>query len=139
MTKAFLINAVAIALVVGLHYEFLRQLSNRLPHLPLQPRLKIMAGVFGAVIAHATEIWIFAMVYWLQLSIGLGSLQGAFDGGFFDCLYFSFVSYTTLGYGDIYPSGPIRFLAGVESLLGLLLITWTASFLYLEMSKYWHR
>lgn len=38
-------------------------------------------------------------------------------------LYFSVVTFTTLGYGDIQPaSGAAQFLAGVESLLGALLI-----------------
>ncbi|MGD8933935.1 MAG: two pore domain potassium channel family protein, partial [Gammaproteobacteria bacterium] len=30
-------------------------------------------------------------------------------------------------------------LVGMESLTGLLLITWTASFLYYEMQRYWDR
>ncbi|MEC4681791.1 MAG: two pore domain potassium channel family protein, partial [Nitrospirota bacterium] len=29
----------------------------------------------------------------------------------------------------------IRFLTGIEALSGLVLITWTASFLYLQMQK----
>jgi hypothetical protein len=28
-------------------------------------------------------------------------------------------------------------LAGVEALTGLLMISWTASFTYLEMNRYW--
>jgi hypothetical protein len=33
--------------------------------------------------------------------------------------------------------GYLRYLTGIEALLGLLLITWSASFLFLEMQKYW--
>ncbi len=33
--------------------------------------------------------------------------------------------------------GALRYLTGVESLAGLLLITWSASFLYIEMVRYW--
>ncbi|HHO59743.1 MAG TPA: two pore domain potassium channel family protein, partial [Thiotrichales bacterium] len=29
------------------------------------------------------------------------------------------------------------YLTGIESLTGLVLITWTASFLYYEMQRYW--
>jgi hypothetical protein len=37
-------------------------------------------------------------------------------------LYFSIITFTTLGYGDIQPLGPwARFLAGTEALLGALL------------------
>ena len=39
--------------------------------------------------------------------------------------------------GDLVPTGPIRFMAGMESVTGLLLITWSASFTYLEMVRYW--
>jgi hypothetical protein len=33
--------------------------------------------------------------------------------------------------------GGLRFLSALESLTALVLITWTASFLYLEMTRYW--
>ena len=32
----------------------------------------------------------------------------------------------------------LRFLSGLEALAGLVLITWTASFLYYEMQRYWN-
>ena len=54
-----------------------------------------------------------------------------------DILYFSLTTYTSLGYGDIVPLGPSRLLAGVEALVGLVLIAWTASFTYFEMRRYW--
>ena len=40
-----------------------------------------------------------------------------------DIFYFSLVNYTSLGLGDIYPTGHSRFLAGLESLNGFLLIS----------------
>lgn len=66
-----------------------------------------------------------------------GYLDGNFDGSLLDCAYFSFTSYTTLGFGDITPHGAIRFFPWIESLTSLVLITWTASFLFLEMQRYW--
>lgn len=126
-------------LVVVIHYEQLSFLSNLLPRLPQKPRVRILVGVFGALIAHALEVWIFALAYYLMISNGqLGGLTGNFGGSFFDCVYFSFTSYTTLGFGDIEPHGAVRFLTGIESLVGLVLITWSASFLYLEMEKHWN-
>lgn len=68
---------------------------------------------------------------------GFGTLQGSVNNSLMDCLYFSFVSYTTLGYGDIIATGDIRFLTGLEALTGLVLITWTASFMFIEMEKQW--
>lgn len=140
LLASFAINVAVIALVIGLHYEFLRQMSAALPRLPIPPRATILVGVLGAIVAHSAEIWLFALAYWVKLSFGIfGTLNGEFDGSLLDCAYFSFISYTTVGYGDVYPTGTIRFLAGMESLVGLLLITWTASYLFLEMSRHWHR
>jgi|TARA_B110000263_G_scaffold166678_1_gene145111 hypothetical protein len=64
-------------------------------------------------------------------------LPGDFDGSLIDCVYFFFTNYTALGYGDIEPLGNIRFLAGLEALTGLSLITWSASFMFIEMKKIW--
>ncbi len=36
-----------------------------------------------------------------------------------ETIYFSVVTYTTLGYGDITPVGPCRYFAAFEALLGL--------------------
>jgi len=35
------------------------------------------------------------------------------------------------------PVGPIRLIAAVEALNGLLLIGWSASFTYISMEKFW--
>jgi hypothetical protein len=54
-----------------------------------------------------------------------------------DAVYFSGAVYTSLGFGDIVPTGPGRMLAVSESVVGLVLIAWTASFTYFLMQKYW--
>jgi hypothetical protein len=43
---------------------------------------------------------------------------------------------TSLGFGDVYPVGEMRLVAGIETLTGLM-ISWTASFTYLEMGRHW--
>lgn len=68
---------------------------------------------------------------------GWGRLTGNFDGSLMDCVYFSFTTFNTLGFGDIQPIGEMRFLTGIQALTGLVLITWTASFLFVEMQKFW--
>ena len=73
-------------------------------------------------------------MYWAD---GWGTFEGNFSGSIFDCAYFSFTTFTTLGFGDIVPIGNLRYLTGIESLTGLVLITWTASFLYFEMRRNW--
>ena len=61
------------------------------------------------------------------------------SSGYLDYVYFSALTNTTVGFGDFVPSGPVRFLAGMEALTGLVLITWSASFTFLEMQRYWDR
>jgi len=111
-----------------------------MPRMNIRHRFRIVIGVLSAFAAHTIEVWIFALAYyWMNKIDGWGSLQGNIDGSLLDCAYFSFTTYTTLGFGDVAPHGNLRYLTGLESLTGLLLITWTASFLYLEMTRYWDR
>ena len=136
----FIINILVIMFVVLIHYEFLYRMSNAIPKMKIKHRFRIVLGVFGALIAHSIEIWLFAMMYYLLPWFeNLGSLTGDFNGSLMDSAYFSYTTYTTLGFGDIQPHGAIRLFVGLESLTGLLLITWTASFLYFEMQRYWNK
>ncbi len=134
----FLINILVVALVVMVHYEFLYRITLYIPKMPIKHRFRIVFGVFGALIAHAFEVWIFAIAYYfMNQSNGWGKLTGNFNGSLLDCGYFSFTVFSTVGFGDIEPIGHIRYLTGIESLTGLVLITWSASFLYFEMQRHW--
>jgi len=136
----FIINCIVVAVVVFIHYEFLFRLTNIIPKMKIKHRFRIIVGVLVSLVAHTIEICVFATVYYfLPYFEELGSLSGAYYGYFTDSVYFSFTTYTTLGFGDIQPHGHIRHLVGIESLTGLLLITWTASFLYYEMQRYWDK
>ncbi|MGA2265258.1 MAG: potassium channel family protein [Phycisphaerae bacterium] len=39
-----------------------------------------------------------------------------------DCLYFSIVTFTTVGYGDLLPAGNLRLMAGLEAIIGAFLM-----------------
>jgi hypothetical protein len=121
-----------------IHYEFLYHMTKLIKRMNIGHRYRIVLGVFGALVAHAVEVWIFALAYYgMHHDDGWGHLEGNFAGSLMDCAYFSFTTFTTLGFGDIVPIGDLRYLTGIESLTGLVLITWTASFLYIEMQRYW--
>lgn len=138
LATVFIFNGVVIGIAVLLHYEALYRLALLLPKLRIPPRFRVLVGVAGAFMAHVAEVWIFAVGYLLMLKWDAGSkLGGNFDGSLLDCSYFSFTNYTSLGFGDIEPFGHVRFLAGLEGLTGLILIAWTASFMYIEMQKFW--
>jgi len=134
----FVFNGIVICIAVLVHYEALYRLGLLLPYLKIPPRFRVLVGVAGAFMAHVVEVWVFAVGYYLMLKWDTGSeLGGNFDGSLLDCSYFSFTNYTSLGYGDIEPFGHVRFLSGLEGLTGLILIAWTASFMYIEMQKFW--
>ena len=69
--------------------------------------------------------------------LALGSFGGRAVTEPLDYLYFSIVSYTSLGLGDVFPSDHLRFITGVEALNGLLLIAWSGSFIYIAMGRLW--
>jgi hypothetical protein len=125
-----------VILSVGIHYEALRFASA----LALQPglphRFRVAVGVLVAFVAHSLEALLFAIGWAVLLRMGVAQLSTPAPDEV-DILYFSFSTYTSLGYGDIVPVGAARLLAGIESLLGLVLIAWTASFTYLEMRDHW--
>ena len=134
------IAAALLVTVTGfLHYEVLRGLNASLPRLAVPDRLKILVVIAIAFVRHALEILLYGIaVYLLVAHGGAGELAGASDSLFSTSLYFSAEPYTSLGFGDVTPNGPIRLLAGVEALNGLLLIGWTASFTYISMERFWN-
>ncbi|MBM4221971.1 MAG: two pore domain potassium channel family protein [Gammaproteobacteria bacterium] len=140
MVQAWVINGLLIAVAVVIHYEILRLLSVVIPTWPIQHRMKVVVGLLGALTAHVIEIWVFGIGFYLLVTNPeFGNLVGNYEHSLLDSVYFSFVMYTSLGIGDIVPVGIMRFLAGLETLTGLVLITWTASFMYIEMQRFWER
>jgi len=138
MLISYLINTLIIAAAVAIHYEMLNWLSIRVPNMTIRNRARVVVALLGAIFAHIVEIWMFAFAYYFTINTEkMGSFEGNFDGNLYDCFYFSITTYTTVGYGDIAPLGEVRFLAGLEALTGLVLITWTAPFLFVEMQKFW--
>jgi len=134
-----LVSIVAVGAVVLLHYEGLTLLSRWLAHRhESHRRRKVLYGIFGVLALHVSEIWIFGGAIWGLLQFeNTGSVAGAHPIGLLDAVYMSAATYTTVGFGDLAPVGPIRFLAGTMALTGFVLIGWSASFTYLEMTHDW--
>lgn len=133
-------TAATVSLAVLVHYEGLRVLSSGLARLGGVRRRKVLLGVYGVMVLHIAEIWLFGAALWLLLQVpGTGAIAGMSTAAFLDSIYLSASTYTTVGFGDLAPVGAIRFLSGTESLAGFILITWSASFLYIEMEQYWRR
>jgi hypothetical protein len=138
MIIAMVTSVVLVITTILTMYETLRLISNHLADLPVPPRARIIAVVLAAFAGHTLAVWTYGLAYWLlAVQWKLGSFAGLPVEDFFDCLYFSVVTYTSLGFGDQVPVSHARLIAGVEALNGLLLIGWSASFTYLAMERYW--
>lgn len=135
---AMAVASILVLATVLIHYEAMRLITEALPRLHIRPRLRIIAVIIGVFVAHTCEVWVFGMTYWLMSGpLAMGTVGGYTTGHFFDFIYFSIVVYTSLGFGDIQPFEHVRMIAGVEALVGLLMIGWSASFTYLMMEKLW--
>ena len=119
------------------HYEALRMMSVYVPSLLIAVRLKVLTVVLGCFVAHTIEVWLYAGAFLLIYKAGLGSLKGEVEEHFADFLYFSATSYSTMGIGDVYPSGALRLISGIEGINGLFLIAWSTSFTYFVMNRLW--
>lgn len=139
MVTAAITATILVALTILVHYEVLRLASEALPFLArIRPRGRVVIVVFACFAAHTIEVWLFALAYFLFVNVfALGGFGGTHEGGLLDYVYFSVVTYTSLGFGDLYPIDNVRLIAGVEALVGLLMIGWSASFTYLAMEKFW--
>src|SRR6478609_2291606 len=123
------VTLAAVAACVLTHYEGLSVTSRMLARLPgAHRRSKVLYGITSVLVLHVVEIWIFGLI---------GPSAPHPVPHLFDVVYFSSITYTTVGYGDLTPTGPIRFLAGTEALSSFVMLTWSASFTYLEMGRFW--
>jgi hypothetical protein len=103
-------------------------------------RLRFSLAVLAVIFTHVFEIGLFSIAYYAFMRIGgFGALAGDAFSGIGDVGYYSFVTYTSLGYGDVTPVGSLRFLAELEVLTGLVMLAWTASFFFVFMSDLWKK
>lgn len=135
---SILICAMLIVGTVAVFYESMRFVWHKLSAIPHRPRLAIHLGVLTVFFAHTMAVWMYAMTYWILVEkLGFGSLLGQFEKEYFlTYVYFSVTTYSSLGYGDIFPEGPLRIITGVEAVNGLILIGWSTTYTYFAAERY---
>ncbi|MCA1454657.1 two pore domain potassium channel family protein [Bradyrhizobium sp. BRP22] len=88
------------------------------------PRLHLMSVMVTAatmlMLAHSLEVLVWALAY---------AIVGAGPAGT-DVLYFAFVNYTTLGYGDITPVKAWRLTGPITAMNGILMFGWSTALLF---------
>lgn len=133
------ISVLMVILTTVIFYDILRYIWGKLPEIKLSsPRNKTIFVVIGIFAGHTTCVWLYGLCYYVMVEyLKLGDLAGDEFKEFIHYVYFSAETYSSLGIGDFYPVGNLRFIAGVEVLNGLVLIGWSVSFTYLAMEKFW--
>ncbi len=127
-----------LIVVIVIHYEVLRALSTGLPLIRMAPRAKLILVIIGTFFSHVLQILLYALAYiWFAKTLSVGGFKGITEFSFLDSVYFSAETFTSLGFGDIVPSGPLQLIAGSETLIGLLLIGWSASYTFVAMERFW--
>jgi hypothetical protein len=80
----------------------------------------LVALWFGTILVCAVTYWIFSLTAMGGLREGSRTVDSG-AGGFLTALYFSFVTATSVGFGDVVPLGILRGVAIAEAVLGLLI------------------
>ena len=101
--------------------RFLRRHADHLGALSARLRwTTLLILSFGAVVfAHTIQVWLWAISF-----VWLGALPG-----FSEAIYFSLVTYTTVGYGDVTVGEGFRVFGAMASVTGLLNFGLSTAFL----------
>lgn len=138
MLVFILVTALASMASVFFHFGAAEVLISRMQRDVRLARLRVTILIVSFIIVHLLEAAIFAVALKFLLDSGsYGSLQGVDTGDVGSLLYYSAITFTTVGYGDITPVGDIRIFAAVEALVGMVLVAWTASIIFTVMQRIW--
>ena len=90
----------------------------------------LMSTALVLLMLHVLEVLLWALIYlWLVPDDQLQSLE--------QVVYFSIITFTTVGYGDITLESGWRLLSGIEALNGILLVGWTTALFFSVLQRVW--
>jgi Ion channel len=130
-----LIGGFLMALCVTVHAIGLMGALRWIQRLPALADLRfwpptwLLIRVAGwLILLHLIEISLWALLYvWRQ---AMPDMQAAF--------YFSAVTYTTTGYGDLVLPEAWRLVGGIEALTGILMCGWSTGFFFAVVNRMYH-
>lgn len=101
------------------------QLHHRLVRWRIRPITLLLTATIGIFAVHTVEIWLYAALY-----LALGAAP-AFE----EALYFSTVTYASIGYGDVLLDKDWRILGAIEGATGVIMLGWSTAFLVSLLSR----
>jgi hypothetical protein len=119
-------NITIHALVMTLAVRVAR-IAGRKPTTRPSARLTGVMIVLALVLmaAHTAEVMVWALAYLLVGAVPVGA----------DTVYFAFVNYTTLGYGDVLPLPAWRLLGPMTAMNGVVLFGWSTAVIFEVMRR----
>ncbi|MCC6789622.1 MAG: hypothetical protein IT547_17455 [Hyphomonadaceae bacterium] len=130
LTLSIILTAIVVLVCTLFHYEAISRLDT-FARTRRWPNHAILVWVLSALLLiHAAEIGLFAGIYGVAELIGIGRLRS--ESVLTPAEYFIFAAetYSSLGSTDVTPEGEIRLMSSLSSLIGILLLAWSASFLF---------
>ena len=119
MALCVVIHGIGLfALQRALLSEGMKERLQRLPPLSLRGTLFTLLVVFALIGLHFLEIWLFAILYLILRALS----------NFPDALYFSTITYATLGYSDAHMAHEWRMIGALEGIMGVILLGWSTAF-----------
>lgn len=120
LASAMVVLTVVVHLTgLALLARALRAGQRMMARVPMAPITLLVGAAIGLFAIHTVEIWSFAALYLL--------LQAAPD--FEQGLYFSTVTYASIGYGDVLVTKSWRILGAIEGATGVIMLGWSTAFL----------
>jgi Ion channel len=131
MLSKLLISWCLMSLCIAIHASGVTSALRWIPREPESVQrfwgwIWLFSCVAGwMVLLHLVEITVWASFYlWAGAIADLAS-----------ALYFSAVTYTTTGYGDVVLPEEWRLLGGIEALTGILMCGWSTGFFFAVVSR----
>jgi hypothetical protein len=114
-------NIVIHALVMAAVVRVVRIANTKTISQPMLFLIIVMiASVSILMAAHVCEVLVWSLCYAIVHAAPAGA----------DRLYFAFVNYTTLGYGDVVPVDRWRLLGPMTAMNGVLLFGWSTAVIF---------
>ncbi|MFC0159165.1 MULTISPECIES: ion channel [Mameliella] len=140
--------SLLLALVIGtvgnigygvVHHFALTAAIRLLPHQCEFAHRRAITTFSTLLVLHVAEIVALAALNLLLLEHVYREALGDAQAGFEQALYMTGLAFSTLGFGEIDAKGPFRIILMLQSLLGFMLLTWSATFIYSACQKSWRR
>lgn len=141
MLHSILVGLLLTLVTIGVHAlgtaSWIRHLQAKADRNQLQVRrtigsqLRLLCSTAVVLLLlHIVELTLWAGVY--RLLVG-GEQFPTWE----DAIYFSTVTFASLGYGDIVIAGPWRMLSAVQAMAGLLVFGWSTALLFAVVQRIW--